>query len=117
MGSQAFIMKVISGYMLAVTAGNAAPGVADVKKLYAAVGIELSDDENKALEELVEEMTGKNAQEVLAEGLKVLETVPLGGGGGGAAPAAASGGDGGAAPAARRRPPLRRRMRWLLPLP
>merc|ERR1712216_988817 len=91
MGSQAFIMKVISGYMLAVTAGNAAPG------------IELSDDENKALEELVEEMTGKNVQEVLAEGLKALETVPLGGGGGGAAPAAASGGDGGAAAAAKKK--------------
>merc|ERR1712094_96439 len=79
-------MKVISAYMLAVVGGNAKPGVADVKKILSAVSIELDDTEAKALEELIEEMSGKELSEVLEAGHKKLKTVP--GGGGGAAAAA-----------------------------
>merc|ERR1712054_613475 len=61
-------MKVISAYMLAVVGGNAKPGVADVKKILSAVSIELDDTEAKALEELIEEMSGKELSEVLEAG-------------------------------------------------
>merc|ERR1712078_471258 len=86
-------MKVISAYMLAVVGGNAKPSVADCKKILSSVGIDLDDDSNKRLEELVEEMSGKELAEVLEAGQEKLKTVP--GGSGGGAPAA-----GGDAPAA-----------------
>jgi len=89
-------MKVIAGYMLAVAAGSDSPSVNDVKKIYESVGIEMTDDEHKRLEELVEEMVGKDINEILAAGNETLKTVPMGGGGGGGGGAAA----GGAAPAA-----------------
>merc|ERR1712146_357360 len=87
------VMKVISAYLMAVVGGNDSPSVADVKKILTSVNIEL-DDDNKALEELVEELAGQDIQDVLAKGHEKLKTVP-GGSAGGAAPAAA-----GAAPAA-----------------
>merc|ERR1712118_461569 len=94
-------MKVISAYMLAVVGGNAKPSAADVKKILSAVGIELDDADNKTLEELVEELSGKELSEVLEAGHKKLKTIP-GGSGGGAGPAAggAAGGASGAAAAA-----------------
>merc|ERR1712146_301661 len=58
-------MKVISAYMLAVVGGNAKPSVADCKKILSSVGIDLDDDSNKRLEELVEEMSGKELAESL----------------------------------------------------
>merc|ERR1712023_319491 len=93
-------MKVISAYMLAVVGGNAKPSVADCKKILSSVGIDLDDDSNKRLEELVEEMSGKELAEVLEAGQEKLKTVPSGGGApaaGGAPGAPAAGGD---APAA-----------------
>merc|ERR1712139_575821 len=88
-------MKVISAYMLAVLGGKDSPSVADVKKIMTSVDVELSDEDAKGLEELVEELAGRNMEEVL----KVLKGVPLGGGGGGgavaAAPGAAAAGGGG----------------------
>merc|ERR1711939_1106909 len=95
-------MKVISAYMLAVVGGNAKPSAADVKKILSAVSIELDDADNKTLEELVEELSGKELSEVLEAGHKKLKTIP-GGSGGGAGPAAggaAGGASGGAAAAA-----------------
>merc|ERR1712196_205616 len=89
------VMKVISAYLMAVVGGNDSPSVADVKKILTSVNIELDDNDNKALEELVEELAGQDIQEVLAKGHEKLKTVP-GGSAGGAAPAAA-GGDAGAA--------------------
>merc|ERR1712094_93374 len=86
-------MKVISAYMLAVTGGNDSPNVADCKKILSSVGVELSGDEEKRLEDLVEEMAGTSLAEVLEKGHALLKTIPGGGGGGGAA-------TGGAAPAA-----------------
>merc|ERR1711977_561157 len=80
-------MKVISAYMLAVVGGNAKPSAADVKKILSAVSIELDDADNKTLEDLVEELSGKELSEVLEAGHKKLKTIP-GGSGGGAGPAA-----------------------------
>merc|ERR1711977_379802 len=89
-------MKVISAYMLAVVGGNAKPSAADVKKILSAVSIELDDADNKTLEDLVEELSGKELSEVLEAGHKKLKTIPGGSGGGGAA----GGASGGAAAAA-----------------
>merc|ERR1712080_253053 len=90
------IMKVIAAYMLAVTGGNETPNVADCKKILSSVGVNLDEDEEKRLEDLVEEMAGSSLAEVLEKGHDLLKTVPGGSGGGAAAPGAA---DGGAAPA------------------
>merc|ERR1711924_442762 len=95
MGDQLFRMKVISAYMLAVTGGNDSPNVADCKKILKSVGIELSGDEEKRLEDLVEEMAGAGLAEALEKGHALLKTVPGGSGGGG-------GGGGGDAPAAKK---------------
>merc|ERR1712216_857155 len=83
-------MKVISAYMLAVVGGNDKPNVADVKNILSAVSIELDEAEHTALEELVEEMSGKELTEVLKDGHKKLKTVPGGGGGAGPAGGAAA---------------------------
>jgi large subunit ribosomal protein LP2 len=82
--------------MLAVTGGNDSPNVADCKKILSSVGVELSGDEEKRLEDLVEEMAGTSLAEVLEKGHALLKTIPGGGGGGGGGGAAT----GGAAPAA-----------------
>merc|ERR1711924_566014 len=102
MGDQLFRMKVISAYMLAVTGGNDSPNVADCKKILKSVGIELSGDEEKRLEDLVEEMAGSGLAEALEKGHALLKTVPGGSGGGGGGAAPAAGGAGGDAPAAKK---------------
>merc|ERR1711918_284466 len=84
-------MKVISAYMLAVLGGKASPSVADVNKVISSMDIEMSDEESKSLEELVEELAGQDINEVMAKGHEILKTVPRGGGGGGGAAAAAAG--------------------------
>merc|ERR1711974_251730 len=93
-------MKVIAAYMLAVVGGNAKPSVADCKNILGAVGIELEADAEKRLEELVEEMSAKDINEVLAAGQEKLKTVPGGSGGGGGAPGAAASGGAPGAPGA-----------------
>merc|ERR1712006_56719 len=70
------IMKVIAAYMLAVTGGNATPNVADCKKILSAVGVNCSEDEEKRLEDLVEEMAGGSLEETLKKGHELLKTVP-----------------------------------------
>merc|ERR1711981_1400076 len=87
------IMKVISVYMLAVAGGNDSPSVADCKKILTSVGVNLDGDEEKRLEDLVEEMAGSSLAEVLEKGHELLKTVPGG---------AAAGGAGGDAPAAKK---------------
>merc|ERR1712232_1461508 len=89
------IMKVISVYMLAVAGGNDSPSVADCKNILSSVGVNLDGDEEKRLEDLVEEMAGSSLAEVLEKGHELLKTVP---GGGAAGPAPAAGG----APAAKK---------------
>merc|ERR1712167_188941 len=87
-------MKVHGAYMLAVVGGNKKPSVADCKKILSSVAIELDADSEKRLEELVEELSARDLDEILAAGQEKLKTVPGGSGGGGvaAAPGAAPGG-------------------------
>merc|ERR1712205_196736 len=82
--------KVISAYMLAVLGGKASPSVADVNKVISSMDIEMSDEDNKRLEELVEELAGQDINEVMEKGHELLKTVPRGGGGGGGGAAAAA---------------------------
>merc|ERR1711959_709499 len=77
-------MKVVASYMLAVVGGNATPSVSDCKKILKAMNISLDADQEERLEELVEEMNGKDIHEVIAEGHKKLAKIP-GGDAGGAA--------------------------------
>merc|ERR1712080_284739 len=93
-------MKVIGAYMLAVVGGNASPSVADCKKILSSMNIQLDGDAEKRLNDLVDEMAGKDFVEVLAAGEKKLSKIPCGSGGGGAAPAAAAAGPAGDAGAA-----------------
>merc|ERR1712094_65818 len=82
-------MKVAASYMLAVVGGNATPSVSDCKKILKAMNISLDADQEKRLEELVEEMNGKDIHEGIAEGHKKLAKIPAGG--------APAGGDAGGA--------------------
>merc|ERR1712216_727213 len=96
-------MKVISAYMLAVLGGKASPSVADVNKVISSMDIEMSDEDNKRLEELVEELAGQDINEVMEKGHELLKTVPRGGGGGGGCAAAAAPAAGGGAAAAKKK--------------
>jgi len=84
-------MKYLSAYMLAVMGGNTSPSADDVKGILSAVGAEVDDS---ILEKLLSELSGKDINEVIAEGMTKFSAVPSGGG---AAPGAA--GAGGDAPA------------------
>ncbi|KAJ3368983.1 60S acidic ribosomal protein P2 [Allomyces arbusculus] len=86
-------MKHIAAYLLAVLGGNASPSAADVSKILAAVGV---DADSTQLNKVIAELDGKNVEEVIAEGMTKLASVPSGGAaagaaaGGAAAPAAAA---------------------------
>lgn len=81
-------MKYIAAYLLLVQAGNSDPSVADLSKVLESVGIEV--DSEKA-EKLIKEVSGKNAEELIAEGIEKLSSVPSGGAAASAGGAAAGG--------------------------
>lgn len=84
-------MKYVAAYLLAAQSG-AAPSKDQVTKILEAVGAEI---ESAKLDKVFSELDGKSVDEVIAEGMGLLASVPSGG----AAPAAAAAA-GGAAPAA-----------------
>merc|ERR1711935_945404 len=86
---QQLTMKFISAYAMCVLGGNDSPTVADIKKVVSAAGAEVSDEDNKKVEDFVEEMAGQNFYELVANGLEKVKMC-AGRGGGSAAPAAAS---------------------------
>merc|ERR1711963_316704 len=81
-------------YLLAVLGGNASPKAKDIKKILTSVGIDADD---ACLNKVIDELSGKDIEELMAEGRTKLASVPSGGG----VAAAGAGGDaaGGAAPA------------------
>ncbi|KAI9218762.1 60s acidic ribosomal protein-domain-containing protein [Blastocladiella britannica] len=85
-------MKYLAAYLLAQLAGNDAPSTKDIEKVLKSVGAEI---DAAALKKVVDELDGKNVEDIIAEGLGKLASVPSGGAAGSAAPAAGS-----AAPAA-----------------
>ncbi|KAH8885113.1 ribosomal protein 60S [Thozetella sp. PMI_491] len=85
-------MKHLAAYLLLGLAGNSSPSAKDVTAVLDSVGIEADEDR---LAKLLEELDGKDINELIAEGSSKLASVPSGGGGGaaaaGGAPAAAGG--------------------------
>jgi large subunit ribosomal protein LP2 len=81
-------MKYLAAYMLAVLGGKTAPSAADVKSILDSCGI---DADSATLDRLMSAVEGKDINELVAEGMSKLSSVPSGGGGGGGdAPAAAA---------------------------
>ncbi|KAF8975795.1 60S acidic ribosomal protein P2 [Entomortierella lignicola] len=84
-------MKYLAAYLLLTIGGNASPSAKDITDLLATVGIEA---ESERIESLISQLSGKDINELIAEGTSKLASVPAGGAAA-AAPAA-----GGAAAAA-----------------
>merc|ERR1739847_145805 len=78
-------MRYVAAYLLAQLGGNNAPDAAAIKKILASVGV---DADEERLGKVLSELSGKDIEEVLAEGREKLASVPSGGGAaaGGAAP-------------------------------
>ncbi|XP_070621438.1 large ribosomal subunit protein P2 [Erythrolamprus reginae] len=82
-------MRYIAAYLLAVLGGNDSPNSKDLKKILDSVGIE-TDDER--VNKVINELNGKNIEDVIAQGNSKLASMPAGGAvavssGGSAAPA------------------------------
>ncbi|KAF9206824.1 60S acidic ribosomal protein P2 [Haplosporangium sp. Z 27] len=84
-------MKYLAAYLLLTIGGNTSPSAKDITDLLATVGIEA---ESERIESLISQLSGKDINELIAEGTSKLASVPAGGAAS-AAPAA-----GGAAAAA-----------------
>jgi large subunit ribosomal protein LP2 len=78
-------MRHLAAYLLLVAGGNESPSAVDIKAALSKVGID-ADDER--LSQLLNELEGKDLNELIKEGSEKLCKVAAGGGGGGAAPAA-----------------------------
>lgn len=77
-------MRYVAAYLLAVLAGNQTPDVAALEKILSSVGVKV---EKEHATKVINELKGKNLEDLIKEGTGKLASVP-------AAPAA------GAAPAA-----------------
>merc|ERR1712230_251797 len=72
-------MKHLAAYLLLGLGGNSDPSVDDIKGVLSSVGID-ADDER--LDKLIEELKGKDINELISEGSSKLASVPSGGAGG-----------------------------------
>lgn len=90
-----YSMRIIAAYLLAVLGGNESPDAATITSILDSVG---ATAESADVELVISKLKGKDVDQLIADGLAKMASVPSIGGGGassGAAPAA-----GGAAPAA-----------------
>lgn len=69
-------MRVVAAYLLAVLGGKENPQKADIQKILASVNADASDEQ---IDLLLNELKGKNIEEVIAQGSQKLATVPVGG--------------------------------------
>ncbi|KAG2191811.1 60s acidic ribosomal protein-domain-containing protein [Mucor mucedo] len=69
-------MKYLAAYLLLVSGGKTQPTAADVKAIMASVGVEA---EEERLTSLISALKGKNVDELVAEGLEKMSSVPTGG--------------------------------------
>jgi large subunit ribosomal protein LP2 len=81
-------MRYVAAYLLAVLGGNDKPSDADVKKILSSVGI---DADAASLKKVIDELKGKNLEEVIAAGQSKLATMPAAGAPSAAAAAPAAG--------------------------
>ena len=58
-------MRYVAAYLLAALGGNASPSASDIKKILDSVGIEADD---AYLNKVIKELSGKDIEEVIAEG-------------------------------------------------
>nr|XP_023851739.1 60S acidic ribosomal protein P2 isoform X2 [Salvelinus alpinus] len=86
-------MRYVAAYLLAVLGGNTSPSSKDIKTILGSVGIEA---EAERLDKVVNELNGKDINEVMNSGLSKLASVPAGG----AVAAPAAGAAAGTAPVA-----------------
>ncbi|XP_012978088.1 60S acidic ribosomal protein P2 isoform X2 [Mesocricetus auratus] len=84
-------MRYVASYLLAALGGNSSPSAKDIKKILESVGIEADDDR---LNKVISELNGKNIEDVIAQGVGKLASMPAGGA------VAVSAAPGSAAPAA-----------------
>ncbi|XP_035252147.1 large ribosomal subunit protein P2-like [Anguilla rostrata] len=69
-------MRYVAAYLLSALGGNSSPQAKDIKKILESVGIEADDTR---LEKVISELSGKNVEEVIAQGYGKLASVPSGG--------------------------------------
>ncbi|KAF9355071.1 60S acidic ribosomal protein P2 [Mortierella sp. NVP85] len=81
-------MKYLASYLLLALGGKASPSASDITALLATVGIEA---ESARIESLLAQLSGKDINELIAEGTSKLASVPSGGAAAPAAGAAAGG--------------------------
>eukprot|EP00069_Balaena_mysticetus_P013879 bmy_22160T0 len=68
-------MHYVASYLLAALGGNTSPSAKDIKKILDSVGIEADDDQ---LNKVISELNGKNIEDVIAQGIRKLASVPSG---------------------------------------
>jgi large subunit ribosomal protein LP2 len=66
-------MRYVAAYLLAVLGGNATPDAAAIKKILGSVDVNVDD---AALNQVLEQLKGKNLDEVIAAGKEKLASVP-----------------------------------------
>ncbi|XP_060239341.1 large ribosomal subunit protein P2-like [Meriones unguiculatus] len=69
-------MRYITSFLLAAPGGNSSPSAKDIKKSLDSVGIEADDDQ---LNRVISELNGENIEDVIAQGVGKLASVPAGG--------------------------------------
>ncbi|KAL4999995.1 60s acidic ribosomal protein-domain-containing protein [Aspergillus recurvatus] len=65
-------MKHLAAYLLLTLGGNTEPGADDIKEVLASVGIEADEDR---LAQLLNELRGRDIDELIAEGASKLATL------------------------------------------
>ncbi|XP_043753102.1 60S acidic ribosomal protein P2-like [Cervus elaphus] len=68
--------RYVASYLLATLGGNSSPSAKDIKKILDSVGIEADDDQ---LNKVISELNGKNIEDVTAQGIDKLASVPAAG--------------------------------------
>ncbi|XP_051016566.1 60S acidic ribosomal protein P2-like [Acomys russatus] len=66
----------IASYLLAALWGNSSPSTKDIKKILDSVGIKADD---ACLNKVISELNGKNIENVIAQSVRKLASVPAGG--------------------------------------
>ncbi|KAL8564412.1 hypothetical protein ACOMHN_057434 [Nucella lapillus] len=68
-------MRYVAAYLLAALGGKASPTAGDVEKILTSVGV---DADAQEVQKVIAELTGKDLEEVIAEGTQKLSAVPSG---------------------------------------
>lgn len=75
-------MRYVAAYLLATLGGNKSPSANDIEKILSSVGIEV---DSERIKKVINELNGKDINEVIDLGKSKLASMPSGGGSGVAA--------------------------------